>query len=77
MTFVKTVLSSVTSANALRCSGWIFASSLLKNAVPICTALAPSINAAAIPLPSAMPPAAITGTVTLSTICGKSDMRPA
>ena len=65
---VTKVFSSVASDNTLRCSGWTFASSLLKKAVPIYTALAPSMKAAAIPLPSARPPAAIIGTVTLSTI---------
>ena len=42
------------------------------NRVPIWTASAPSINAAANPLPSAMPPAAITGICTASTTCGTS-----
>ena len=41
-------------------------------AVPICTAEAPSANAARMPRPSAMPPAAITGTRTASTTCGTS-----
>ena len=40
--------------------------------VPIWIPLAPSINAAAIPLPSAIPPAAITGIFTASTTCGTS-----
>ena len=38
--------------------------------VPIWIAFAPSIKAAAIPLPSAIPPAAITGIFTASTTCG-------
>ena len=42
--------------------------------VPICTPCAPSINAAAKPLPSAMPPAAITGMSTASTTWGTSVM---
>ena len=37
------------------------------NLVPICTPSAPSMNAAAIPRPSAIPPAAMTGTFTAST----------
>ena len=40
--------------------------------MPICTPAAPSANAAAMPRASAMPPAAITGTFTASTICGTS-----
>ena len=40
--------------------------------VPIWTASAPSINAAAMPRPSAIPPAAITGIETASTTCGTS-----
>ena len=44
------------------------------NLVPICTPSAPSINAAAIPLPSAIPPAAMTGICTASATCGTSVM---
>ena len=44
--------------------------------MPIWTPLAPSTNAAAIPRPSAMPPAAITGTSTASTTCGTSAIVP-
>ena len=40
------------------------------NLVPIWTASAPSMKAAAIPLPSPMPPAAMTGIDTASTTCG-------
>ena len=43
-----------------------------KNLVPTCTPTAPSINAAAICLPSAIPPAAITGIFTASTTWGTS-----
>src|SRR5262249_31077646 len=43
---------------------------------PICTPLAPKAKAAAIARPSAIPPAAITGTRTASTICGTSAMEP-
>ena len=39
-------------------------------AVPTCTPAAPSASAAATPVASAMPPAAITGTRTARTICG-------
>ena len=40
--------------------------------MPICTPLAPSANAAAMPRASATPPAAMTGTSTASTTCGTS-----
>ena len=45
-------------------------SAATQNLVPICTASAPSIIAAANPLPSAIPPAAITGISTTTTILG-------
>lgn len=41
-----------------------------KKPVPICTAEAPSSKAAAVCRASAMPPVAITGIFTASTICG-------
>ena len=44
------------------------------NRVPIWIPSAPSIKAAAMPLPSAIPPAAITGIDTASTTCGTSAM---
>ncbi len=43
----------------------------IKKRVPNWTASAPNIKAAAIPRPSPIPPAAITGIDTASTICGK------
>ena len=45
---------------------------MLAKTVPIWIPFAPSMNAAAIPLPSAIPPAAITGIFTASTTCGTS-----
>jgi len=50
-------------------------SSVAKNAVPICAALAPNASAAATPLPFAMPPAAITGIFTFS-LMSCSNTRP-
>ena len=47
-------------------------SAALRKRVPIWTAHAPSIKAAAIPLPSAIPPAAITGRLVASQTCGTS-----
>jgi hypothetical protein len=44
--------------------------------VPIWTALAPSVSAAATPRASAMPPVATTGTRTLSTTAGNSANSP-
>ena len=49
-------------------------SSLARRHVPTCTPLAPSAKAAAICLPQAMPPAAITGTCTASQTCGTKAM---
>ena len=49
-------------------------SSALKNRVPICTPHAPSIIAAAMPRPSAMPPAAITGSGVASHTSGTITM---
>src|SRR5437879_933907 len=51
----------------------MLASSHRMKAVPNCTALAPSMKAAAAVRPSAMPPAAMTGTLTASTTCGSSE----
>src|SRR5215470_16180307 len=45
-------------------------------AVPICTAAAPRAKAAPMPRASAIPPAAITGTLTASTTCGTSAIVP-
>ena len=71
---VNARVSEVRRASGLnsfsRCSGAAFDSSQARNAVPICAAAAPSFSAAAIPRPSAMPPAAITGAFTVSTTCG-------
>ena len=54
-------------------SGWIDTSSEARNRVPTQTPAAPSANAAAMPRPSAMPPAAITGVLpTASTTAGTS-----
>ena len=57
-------------------AGFIPASGHRRNPVPICTALAPSIRAAATPRPSAIPPVATTGTWTASTIAGRRENRP-
>src|SRR5215471_9496839 len=75
-TLVSTVLSSRAARNAARCGGNILASGQNRNAVPICTPAAPSINAATSPRASAMPPEAITGMLTASTTCGSSAKRP-
>ena len=76
MTLVITVESSVAPDSAARPSALTFESDVWRYAVPICTPAAPSAKAAAMPRPSAMPPAAITGTFTASTTCGTSDMTP-
>ena len=55
---------------AARCIVDILASGQCMKALPICTPAAPSAKAAAMPRASAMPPAAITGTATASTIWG-------
>ena len=77
---VNARVSVVRRASALnsfaRCSGAAFDSSQARNAVPICAAAAPSFSAAATPRPSAMPPAAMTGTFTVSTTCGISASVP-
>ncbi len=48
----------------------------VKNAVPICTPSAPKTILAKTPLPSIIPPAAMTGIETTSTICGTKDIVP-
>ena len=52
------------------------ASGQRRNAVPTCTAEAPSSSAAPTPRPSAIPPAATTGTFTASTTAGNRLNRP-
>ena len=47
-------------------------SSMVRKRVPICTPSAPSIMAAAMPRPSATPPAAISGTSTAARTAGMS-----
>src|ERR1700692_1167693 len=76
MTLVMTVESSSAWASAIRAGALTLDSGQRRWAVPICTPAAPSANAAAIPRPSAMPPAAMTGTFTASTICGTSAKVP-
>ena len=63
-------------AIASRYAGPMPDSGQTRNAVPICTACAPSASAAAMPRPSMMPPAAITGMPKRSTHCGTSDRVP-
>ena len=50
--------------------------SACRNAVPTCTPLAPSANAAAIPRPLDIDPAAMTGTDTAATTCGNNANKP-
>ena len=57
-------------------SGWTEASGQDKKAVPSWTPFAPRISAAAIPLPSAIPPAAIIGTDVALTTCGNKENNP-
>jgi hypothetical protein len=59
---VMVVASGSKSAKASAHTSFVPASEQRRKAVPIWTALAPKVNAAAIPRPSAMPPAAIIGT---------------
>ena len=73
---VSRVWSSRADRMAALCASGMPASSLVRKTVPICTAAAPSANAAAMPRPSMMPPDAITGTVTASATCGTSAMVP-
>ena len=75
-TFVTNVCSGRAALTACRYRGETFASSQRRNAVPICTADAHNANAAATPLGSPMPPAAMTGTFTASTICGTRAIVP-
>ncbi|MNV62060.1 hypothetical protein D3C71_1545890 [compost metagenome] len=71
---VNRLVSAVSLAGALsrawRCAGETLASGQNRYAVPICTAEAPKASAANRPRWSAMPPAAITGTLTASATCG-------
>ena len=57
-------------------AGLMPASGHRRNPVPICTALAPRVSAAATPRPSAIPPVATTGIRTASTIAGRSENSP-
>jgi hypothetical protein len=70
---VISIASSVPARSRARYSGVTAVSGQPRNAVPSLTPLGPRARAAAIPLPSAMPPAGMTGTRTASTICGTSD----
>jgi hypothetical protein len=56
--------------------GRVPASGQLSNAVPIGTPMTPNANAAATPRLSAMPPAAMTGTLTASTSWGINAIMP-
>ena len=75
-TFVSTVPSSRAFPSAMRCRPEIVDSDVNRYAVPICTPAAPSAWAAAMPRPSAIPPAATTGAPIASTTCGTSAMVP-
>ena len=68
---VTCLRSSFAWAKVLRYASGMAVSGQRKNAVPICTALAPSACAAATPRPSAIPPAAMTDTDTASTTWGR------
>ena len=72
ITLVMTVESSSACERAARAGALTRDSGQRRYAVPICTPAAPSANAAAMPRPSAIPPAARTGTLTASTTCGTS-----
>jgi len=73
---VMVVASGSKSANASAHAAFVPASGQRRKAVPIWTALAPKVNAAAIPRPSAMPPAAIIGMESLSAKRGSNAKRP-
>ena len=75
-TRVSRVSVSWAWARACRYAGPMPDSGHARKAVPICTACAPSACAAAMPRPSMMPPAAITGMSTASTHCGTSARVP-
>jgi len=70
---VISIASSVPARSRARYSGVTAVSGQPRNAMPSLTPLGPRARAAAIPRPSAMPPAGMTGTGTASTICGTSD----
>lgn len=57
-------VAGVLAADGARCTGAAADSSVARNAVPIWTACAPRLIAAAKPRPSAIPPAAMIGTET-------------
>ncbi len=73
---VSIVSSGIVVASASAQAALVFASGLRSRAVPTVTALAPSVSAAAIVRPSAMPPAATTGTSTASATAGSSAKSP-
>lgn len=75
-TLVIRVALSLAAASARRWKSGVAASGLRRNAVPTCTAAAPSASAARMPRASAMPPAAITGRSIASTTCGSSANSP-
>ncbi len=64
-------VSPALSTSSLYCSDTVHSFATRKR-VPTWTPAAPSIKAAATPRPSAIPPAATTGTSTASTTCGTS-----
>ena len=69
---VITVERSRAFKSASLYAGWAIHSSLATKRVPICTPTAPNANIATKARPSAIPPAAITGSSTASTTCGTS-----
>src|SRR5207244_5807538 len=73
---LKIVRSGVVVARLSAHAGCSCVSGQSKNAVPITTALAPKISAAATPRPSPIPPAARTGMRTASAIAGTSANNP-
>src|SRR5437016_316619 len=73
---LKIVRSGVIVARLSAHAGCSCVSGQHKKAVPITTALAPRISAAATPRPSPIPPAATTGMRTASTIAGTSAINP-
>ena len=71
-TLVTAVCSGKTWLSAARWASEVWASSANKNAVPTCTACAPSCMAARTVVASLIPPAATTGRLTARMIWGKS-----
>lgn len=74
--FVRMVLTFGSSRMARTHTSSALDSVAVRNAVPICTALAPSASTATIPHPSMMPPAAITGIDTASRTSGSNAINP-